>query len=79
MQNYNKILKFISSFLENGILNIDDLRKELITSLKFKKDKIVNDLQLVKKEEFSQLKRQVENQGKILKSLKKKNKKSRRQ
>ena len=74
MQNYQKIMKLISDFIENGILSSDDLKKEIITNLKFKKEKIVNDLQLVRKEDFIQLKRLVEKQDKIIKNLTKKKK-----
>ena len=74
MQNYQKIMKLISDFIENGILSSDDLKKEIITNLKFKKEKIINDLQLVRKEDFIQLKRLVEKQDKIIKNLMKKKK-----
>tara|TARA_B100000123_G_scaffold106022_1_gene77725 strand:+ start:402 stop:647 length:246 start_codon:yes stop_codon:yes gene_type:complete len=74
MQNYQKIMKLISDFIENGILSSDDLKKEIITNLKFKKEKIINDLQLVRKEDFIQLKRLVEKQDKIIKNLTKKKK-----
>lgn len=78
MQNYNKIFKLISSFVENGILSAEDLKKEVATSLKFQKDKIINDLQLVKRDEFINLKKIVQKQAKEIKELKKKKKKSRR-
>ena len=78
MQNYQKIMKLISDFIENGILSSDDLKKEIITNLKFKKKKIINDLQLVRKEDFIQLKRLVEKQDKIIKNLKKKTKSRRK-
>ena len=78
MQNYQKIMKLKSDFIENGILSSDDLKKEIITNLKFKKEKIINDLQLVRKEDFIQLKRLVEKQEKIIKNLKKKTKSRRK-
>ena len=78
MQNYQKIMKLISDFIENGILSSDDLKKEIITNLKFKKENIINDLQLVRKEDFIQLKRLVEKQEKIIKNLKKKTKSRRK-
>ncbi len=59
MQNYQKIMKLISDFIENGILSSDDL-------------------QLVRKEDFIQLKRLVEKQEKIIKNLKKKTKSRRK-
>ena len=47
MKNSEKILKSISSLIENGILTSKDIRKEISTDLKFKKDKIINKLELV--------------------------------
>ena len=52
MSNSEKILKTISSLIENGILTSKDIKKELSTELKFKKDKIINKLQLVSRQEF---------------------------
>ena len=42
MNNSEKILKTISNLIETGILTSKDLRKEISTDLKFKKDKIIN-------------------------------------
>ena len=75
MKNSEKILKTISSLIENGILSSKDLRKELSTDLKFKKDQLINKLNLVSREEFEVLKRIVQKQYKIIKELKKKNSK----
>jgi len=74
MSNSEKILKTISSLIENGILTSKDLKKELSTDLKFKKDKIINKLQLVSKEEFDVLKKLVQKQDTIIKKLLKNNK-----
>ena len=38
MSNSEKILKTISNLIENGILTSQDVRKEISTDLKFKKD-----------------------------------------
>ena len=57
MSNSEKILKTISNLLENGILTSKDLQKEISTDLKFQKDKIINKLQLVSREEFEVLKK----------------------
>ena len=38
MNNSQKILKMISGFIEAGLITSKDLRKELLTSLKFKED-----------------------------------------
>jgi len=72
MNNSEKILKTISSLIENGILTSKDIKKEISTDLKFKKDKLVNKLNLVSREEFEVLKKIVQKQDitikKILKS-----------
>ena len=62
MRNSEKILKTISSLIENGILTSKDIKKELSTDFKFKKDKIINKLQLVSREEFEVLKKLVQKQ-----------------
>ena len=63
MSNSEKIVKTISSLIENGILTSKDIKKELSTDLKFKKDKIINKLQLVSREEFEVLKKIVQKQN----------------
>ena len=80
MKNSEKILKSISSLIENGILSSKDIRKEISTDLKFKKDKIINKLELVSREEFEVLKKIVQKQdAKIKKLIKyKKTKKAKR-
>ena len=72
MSNSEKILKAISSLIENGILTSNDIRKEISTDLKFKKDKIISKLDLVSREEFEVLKKLVQKQNTIIKKLKKK-------
>ena len=69
MSNSEKILKTISSLIENGILTSNDIKKEISTDLKFKKDKIINKLQLVSREEFEVLKRLVQKQDATIKKL----------
>ena len=79
MKNSEKILKSISSLIENGILTSKDIRKEISTDLKFKKDKIISKLELVSREEFEVLKKIVQKQEKIIKSLtKRKTKKAKK-
>ena len=79
MRNSEKILKSISSLIENGILSSKDIRKEISTDLKFKKDKLINKLELVSREEFEVLKKIVQKQDAIIKKLmKKKTKKVKR-
>ena len=72
MNNSEKLLKLFSSFFENGILSSQDVKKELLNKLNFKKDKIVNKLDLVSRKEFEVLKQIVLKQEKELKNFKKK-------
>ena len=74
MSRSDKILKTISYLIENGILTSKDIQKEIFTDLKFKRDKIVNKLDLVTREEFEVLKRLVQKQNEIIKKLKEKSK-----
>ena len=69
MNNSEKILKTISSLIENGILTTKDIKKEISTDFKFKKDKLINKLQLVSREEFEVLKKIVQKQDAIIKKL----------
>ena len=66
MSNSEKILKSLSTLIENGILTSKDIRKEISTDWKFKKDKIINKLELVSKEEFEVLKKIVQKQDACL-------------
>ena len=74
MSNSEKILKTISVLIENGILTSKDIKKEISTDLKFKKDKIINKLQLVSRDEFEVLKKLVQKQEITIKKLLKKTK-----
>ena len=69
MKNSEKILKSLSSLIENSILTSKDIRKEISTDLKFKKDKIINKLELVSREEFEVLKKIVQKQDDKIKKL----------
>ena len=71
MSNSEKILKSLSSLIENGILTSKDIKKEISTDLKFQKDKIISKLQLVSREEFDVLKKIVQKQDTIIKKLSK--------
>ena len=71
MNNSQKILKMISSFIEAGILTSQDLKKELSTSFKFQKDNVAGKLDLVTKKEFEILKKLIEKQQKEINKLKK--------
>ncbi len=69
MSNSEKILKSLSRLIENGILTSEDIKKEISTDLKFKKDKIINSLELVSREEFDVLKKIVQKQELMIKKL----------
>ena len=69
MSNSKKILKSLSSLIENGFLTSKDIKKEISTDLKFTKDKIINKLDLVSREEFEVLKKIVEKQNIIIHKL----------
>ena len=71
MNSSEKILKLISNVIETGILTSQDAKKELISSLKFKRDDIINNLKLVSREEFNVLKKIIEKQQKQINQLKK--------
>ena len=74
MSNSEKILKVLSNLIESGVLSSKDLKKEISNELKFKKDKIVNKLELVSRQEFEVLKKIVQKQDATIKKiLKKKN------
>ena len=77
MSNSEKILKTITSLIENGILTSKDIKKEISTNLKFKRDGIINKLDLVSREEFEVLKKIIQKQDKLIKNLQK-NKKTKK-
>ena len=77
MSNSEKILKSLSSLIENGILTTKDIKNEISTDLKFKKNKIINKLELVSREEFEVLKKIVQKQDAIIQRLTK-NKKTKK-
>ena len=74
MSNSEKILKSLSNLIENGILTSNDIKKEISTDLKFTKDKFINKLELVSREEFEILKKIVQKQDAIIKELLKRKK-----
>tara|TARA_B100001939_G_scaffold231912_1_gene199749 strand:+ start:1256 stop:1501 length:246 start_codon:yes stop_codon:yes gene_type:complete len=74
MSNSEKILKTLSNLIENGILTTKDIQKEISTDLRFKKDKIINKLDLVSRKEFEVLKKIVQKQDLVIKKLEKRKK-----
>ena len=75
MNNSEKVLTVLSNFIETGILTSQDAKKELINNLKFKRDDLIDKLQLVSRDEFNVLKKIIEKQQKQI-NLLKKNKKT---
>ena len=69
MSNSEKLLKTLSGLIENGILTSKDIQKEISTDLKFTRDKLINKLQLVSREEFEVLKKLVRKQELAIKKL----------
>ena len=74
MSKSEKILKTLSSLIENGILTSKDIQREISTDLKFTRDKLINKFQLVSREEFEVLKKLVQKQEMVIKKLTKKKK-----
>ena len=74
MKSSEKLLKVLSSLLESGILSSKDIKKEISTDLKFTRDKLINKLKLVRREEFEILKRIVQKQEMMIKKLSSKKK-----
>ena len=74
MSNSEKLLKTLSSLIENGILTSKDIQKEISTDFKFRRDKLINKLELVSREEFEILKKIVQKQELAIKNLSKKRK-----
>ena len=72
MSNSKKILETISKLIENGILTSNDIKKEISSDLKFKKDKLIKNLELVSRDEFEVLKKIVQKQDLTIKKLQKK-------
>ena len=69
MSNSEKLLKTLSSLIENGILTSKDIKKEISTDLKFTRDKLIRKFKLVSREEFEVLKRLVQKQEVVIRKL----------
>ena len=69
MSKSEKLLKTLSSLIENGILTSKDIKKEISTDLKFTRDKLINKFQLVSREEFEILKKLVQKQELAIRKL----------
>ena len=70
MNSKYNVLKFISKKFEK-VEDLVSIEEPLEISLKFKKDKIINKLELVSREEFEVLKKLVQKQDATIKKLEK--------
>ena len=52
MQKYNKFLRNIIELVETGLISSKDLKKELENFFKFKAESMINNLNLVSRDEF---------------------------
>tara|TARA_B110001450_G_C17650408_1_gene493043 strand:+ start:1071 stop:1307 length:237 start_codon:yes stop_codon:yes gene_type:complete len=69
MNNSEKFLKILTDLVEKGILSSQDVKKEILTNLRFQKSTLVSKLELVSRDEFEILKKIVQKQEKTLKKL----------
>ena len=72
MSNPEKIIKVLSDLLEQGVLSSQDIKKEIMTDIKFKRDNLIDKLELVSRDEFNMLKKLVQKQAEEIDKLKKK-------
>jgi len=72
MNNSEKLLKTLSNLIENGVLTSKNIQKEMLNDLKFQRDRLINKLQIVSREEFNVLKKLVQKQEIVIKKLSKK-------
>ncbi len=72
MEKYNKFLRDITKLIEKGLFASKDIKKDIEQTIRFKMDNIVNQLNLVSREEFEVQKKLIE---KLQKDISKYNKK----
>ena len=70
-EKFRKNFKSCSKLIENGILSSKDIKEGISTDLKFQKDKLINKLNLVSREEFEVLKKIIQKQDLEIKKLQK--------
>ena len=79
MKNSKFVIDRLSRLFEQGIVSSKDLKDELFTILKSKRDEFVFKLKLTSKDEFDVLSKRVENLEKKIEILKPKKKSLNRQ
>tara|TARA_Y100001958_G_C20967030_1_gene363551 strand:+ start:299 stop:544 length:246 start_codon:yes stop_codon:yes gene_type:complete len=72
MPETNSLIKLLSELIKNGILSSEDAKKEILNSLKFQREKLIDKLQIVTQEEFNALKKIVQSHEKQIKMMNKK-------
>jgi BMFP domain-containing protein YqiC len=78
MEKYNMLLSNIKKLIENRLFTSKDLKKEVEGMLKFKKEILLNKLNLVPREEFEDQKNEIMKLRKELNNFKIKKKRSKR-
>ena len=76
MSKSNNIFRSIATLIEAGVVSSKELKKELNTTLKFRRDDIVNKLGLVTQEEFDIQNKIIQKLHKEIDILKKNKKKA---
>ena len=78
MEKYNNLLSNIKKLIESRLFTSKDLKKEVEGMLKFKKEILLNKLNLVPREEFEVQKNEIDKLRKDLNNFKIKKKKLKR-
>ena len=78
MEKYNKFLRDITKLIEKGLFASKDIKKDIEKTIRFKMDNIVNQLNLVSREEFEVQKKLVEKLQKDMNKYNKKTKKAKK-
>ena len=78
MEKYNKFLRDITKLIEKGLFASKDIKKDIEQTIRFKMDNIVNQLNLVSREEFEVQKKLIEKLQKDMSRYNKKTKKAKK-
>jgi len=78
MEKYNKFLRDITKLIEKGLFASKDIKKDIEKTIRFKMDNIVNQLNLVSREEFEVQKKLIEKLRKDMSRYNKKTKKAKK-
>ena len=78
MEKYNKFLRDITKIIEKGLFASKDIKKDIEQTIRFKMDNVVNQLNLVSREEFEIQKKLIEKLQKDMNKYNKKTKKAKK-